>query len=54
MTLETSSGIPYQFTGAEDWMEGELVSVLMYNNGTPEIIRDDVIMVSRCTGFCAN
>lgn len=54
VTLETSTGISYQFTGAEDWTEGELVSVLMYNNGTPETIRDDVMMVRRSTGFSVN
>lgn len=50
VTMSTASGYLYQFEGIEDYWNGDLVSVIMYNNGTPEII-DDVILSHRYVGW---
>lgn len=51
LTLETSSGIIYEMTGVEDYDVGDLVSVMMFNAGTPKNIGDDWILVAHYTGF---
>ena len=50
VTIETSTGFVYQFEGAEDYTEGDLVSCIMYNNKTTNIT-DDVILTVRYSGF---
>ena len=50
VTMETATGHVYQMDGAEDYETGDLVSVLMYNNGTEEIT-DDIILAARFSGF---
>lgn len=47
--ITTATGYTYEFTGAEDWAEGELCSCIMYNSGT-EDITDDVILATRYSG----
>lgn len=51
--LETSTGYLYQWTGCEDYLAGDLVSVIMDRNGTPEIF-DDIIVSMRYSGFYVN
>ena len=49
VTIETCTGYEYQFYGIEDYYEGDLVSCIMYTNGT-ETITDDVILTHRYSG----
>ena len=48
--LETSTGIAYCMTGCEDYVIGDLVSVLMFSNNT-EYISDDTILSARYSGW---
>ena len=50
VTLETSTGIVYEMDGAEDYFEGDLVSCLMWSNGTEKVF-DDVIVSARYAGY---
>lgn len=49
VTISTCTGFTYQFSGVEDYMTGDLVSVLMFNNFTDEIT-DDVILAEQYSG----
>lgn len=52
VTAVTASGIEYQFSGiGEDWYIGDLAATIMSDNGTPESIRDDVVLSARYVGF---
>lgn len=53
VTLETATGFVYQFTGAEDYCENDLVSCIMFSNGTSNIT-DDIILAARYSGFYIN
>ena len=44
------NGEEWAFWGCEDWVEGDIASMLMYTNGTP-IIYDDVILGVRYGGY---
>lgn len=50
VTIQTSTGIVYQFTGAEDLAVGDLVSLIMDNKGTVEIFDDEILQV-RYAGY---
>lgn len=50
VTMETATGHVYQMDGAEDYETGDLLSVLMYSNGT-EAITDDIILAARFSGY---
>lgn len=43
VTIEDSEGFLWQFIGAEDWNVGDICSVMMYDNGTPEILDDEIV-----------
>ena len=45
VTMQTSTGIQYDFYGCEDYDENDLVSVIMFNNGTDSVLDDAVICV---------
>lgn len=49
VTIESSTGNRFQFRGAEDYEEGDLVAVLMYSKGT-ENVTDDIIIRVRYAG----
>ena len=49
VTIETATGNRFQFYGAEDYDEGDLVAVLMYSKGT-EKVTDDIIIRVRYAG----
>lgn len=49
VTIETATGNQFQFYGAEDYEEGDLVAVLMYSKGT-ENVTDDIIIRVRYAG----
>lgn len=51
VTIQTFSGIEYQFEGCEDWYEGDICTVTMYDNGTPDTIYDDEILQTRYSGW---
>lgn len=44
VTLETSTGLLFDFYGVEDWTTGDVCAAVMDDNGTPEIIDDRIIM----------
>lgn len=52
VTLEDSDGNQWQTEGAEDWETGDLIVLMMHDNGTPENLEDDVILSAEYSGFC--
>lgn len=50
VTLATATGYVYQMTGTEDYIEGDLVSLIMYSNGTKSVL-DDEILAARFSGY---
>lgn len=46
----TATGFMYGFHGIEDYFEGDLVSLIMYDNGT-EYVMDDEILSACYSGF---
>ena len=53
VTIETATGFTYEFYGAEDYTKGDLVSCIMFSNGTADIT-DDMILSVRYSGFYIN
>ena len=51
VTMDTGTGILYQFYGVEDYSEGDLISCIMFDNFTPDDVRDDVILSVRYAGY---
>ena len=49
---ETATGFAWLIE-PEDWEEGDLVSVIFDDNGTPDDIRDDEIVEARFSGYRA-
>lgn len=49
--IKTATGIFYSFSGIEDYMIGDLVSLTMDNSATPDNIVDDVIVEVRYSGY---
>ena len=49
VTLETSTGLLYSFSGVEDWEPGDICAALMNDNGSA-IVTDDQVMVTRYAG----
>lgn len=45
VTVENANGYAYQFYGCEDYAEGDLVSMILYSNGTDDITDDEILMV---------
>lgn len=45
VTMTTATGYEYQFYGCDDYDNGDLVSVIMFNNHTDNITDDAVICV---------
>lgn len=50
ITVTCANGNMFQFTDIEDWMCGDLCSMIMYDKGT-EIVEDDIIISSRYGGY---
>lgn len=50
VTVEDVAGNLWQFYGTEDFCIGDLVRMLMYNNGTPHSIYDDQIVLAWYAG----
>lgn len=51
VVVENSTGFVYSYFGVEDIIPGDVVSVVMYNNGTPWTIEDDQVISARYSGF---
>lgn len=45
------NGNTWSFSGIEDWAIGDIVSMIMDNNNTPQTIYDDSIMQVRYSGW---
>lgn len=52
VTMETATGFVYQMH-ADDYEKGDLVSLVMFSNGTTDIT-DDIILAARYSGFYIN
>ena len=50
VTIQTATGFLYEFSGSEDYNCGDLVSVIMFSNGTQDIT-DDTILCVRYSGY---
>ena len=52
LTIEDGAGLIWVAeTAADDWDIGDGVSMIMYDNGTPESIYDDAVVAARYNGF---
>lgn len=45
VTVQTSTGIAYQFEGAQDLAVGDLVGLIMDSEGTERILDDSIVKV---------
>ena len=54
VTVQRSTGFVYTFEGVEDLTVGDVMSLLMYSNGTPDTIADDVVISARYSGFVSS
>lgn len=52
VTMTTATGFVYQMH-ADDYDKGDLVSCIMFSNGTTDIT-DDIILAARYSGFYIN
>lgn len=50
VTVQTSTGIAYQFEGAQDLAVGDLAGLIMDDNNT-DIVYDDIIVKVRYGGY---
>ena len=48
VTYTESNGNSFSFMGAEDWMIGDVVAVIMDDCGTPEVKADEILKVRYC------
>ena len=48
VTVIDSVGFLWEFYGVEDWEIGDLVSLLMFDNGTESIFDDEIIKAYYC------
>lgn len=51
VTFSTGSGLLYSFYGIEDYDNGDIVSVIMSDNATPDSALDDKIVDVRYAGW---
>lgn len=51
VVVEDFNGFLWEFEGCEDWVVGDICSMVMHNNGTSETIFDDVILDVRYDGW---
>lgn len=52
--VQRASGFEYTFEGVEDLVEGDVMALLMYNDGDPRTIADDEVISARYSGFIAS
>lgn len=53
VVVTNATGYNYTFEGVEDLMVGDVMSLVMYANGTPWSIVDDQVVSARYAGFVA-
>ena len=51
VTVMTATEITYQFNGINDLMEGDLVSMIMDSNHTPDNVLDDIVIEASFSGY---
>lgn len=51
VTIKTFSGIEYQFEGCEDWYDGDICTVTIWDSNTPDTVYDDEILQTRYSGW---
>lgn len=51
VVVEDFNGNLWEFTGCEDWIVGDICSMVMYDNDTPQTIYDDEIVDVRYDGW---
>lgn len=51
VTVKNATGLEYEYYGAADYEEGDVVSLLMCNAGTRDTIEDDMILSVRFSGY---
>lgn len=51
VTIVDSNNNEFEFFGCEDWQEGDIVSAIMNDNGTPNDITDDIIVKTKYSGW---
>lgn len=49
--LMTPNGHDWEYKGIEDYMVGDITTAIMYDNGTPDDITDDIILNMRYAGY---
>lgn len=49
--LEDFNGNVWEINGVEDFMEGDVVALIMSDNGTPRMIEDDIVISARYCGW---
>lgn len=54
VTVTDCVGYDWQFYGCEDWEIGDMVSMIMSDNGTPNNIKDDIIVDCQYGGYNMN
>lgn len=50
VTYQTANGNLFSFDGAEDYLVGDIVAVMLYDNAT-ETVTDDIIISVRYAGY---
>ena len=50
VTVADVNGTKFTFTGCQDFEEGDLIALIMNNNGTPDYIWDDTVASARYSG----
>lgn len=54
VTVADKMGREWGFTGVEDWVEGDIASLLMSDNATEDNCFDDIILQARYDGWIDN
>lgn len=49
--MQRASGFEYEYEAAEDDFVGDIEACIMFNNGTPETIEDDIVITCRYSGY---
>lgn len=50
LTVEDAGGIVWKLSGCEDYDIGDVVAMLMQEDGNPDTIRDDLVVVAHYAG----
>lgn len=50
VTVADCNGTKWTFNGCQDFEEGDLIALIMNDNGTPDTIWDDTVVTARYSG----